>query len=263
MNNLKLRKKLTNIGLTDKQASVYTALFELGGAYPSKIAEITKINRSTVYKILLELSVKGLVNEIEKKNKLFYQVEDPGKLIKFSKEQLKITESQLEKAQSLVPELRELFSNLGDKPRVLFFEGPETMENLLNDMVNTDKKYEMVAFSNAEMFKDFMSVEYMREFVKKKEKIGITSRGIIPDTQEDKEYFADVYKNIDKKIVPVTRFVDPKNFNFQAEITMYGKNKVSIAKLSKESLIGIMIEDQTIHDMMKMIFELSWTNAKE
>ena len=263
MNNLKLHKKLTNIGLTDKQASVYSALFELGGAYPSKIAEVTKINRSTVYKILLELSVKGLVNEIEKKNKLFYQVEDPSKLIKFSKEQLKITEGQLEKAQDLVPELREMFSNLGDKPRVLFFEGPDTMYNLLNDMVNVDEKYEMVAFSNTGMFRDFMPTEFLKDFVKKKEKLGITTKAIVPDTLGSRDYSKIVFKDIDKKFWPVVKYVDPDKFMFEAEITMYGKNKVSIAKLSKENLIGIMIEDQTIHDMLKMIFEISWLSAKD
>jgi len=64
-------KKLEKSGLSDKEALVYLSLLELGGAFPSKIAEYSGLNRSTVYMVLLNLSVRGLVNEIEKKNKFF------------------------------------------------------------------------------------------------------------------------------------------------------------------------------------------------
>ena len=67
-------KKLEKTGFSDKEALVYLTLLELGGASPSKIAEYAELNRTTVYKILLNLSVRGLINEIEKRNKLFYQI---------------------------------------------------------------------------------------------------------------------------------------------------------------------------------------------
>lgn len=264
MSKEKITKKLSNIGLSDKEASVYSALLELGGAYPSKIAEITKINRSTVYKVLLSLSIKGLVNEIEKKNKIFYQIEDPNKLIRFSKEQLRISESNLNKAQDLVPELRELFSSLSNKPKVLFFEGHSTIQNLCDDMVNVEKSYEMLAFSNAELFKGSLSIENRENFVKEKEQKGIKTRAMVPDTSQNRSYNETVFKNIkNKEIWPKIRYVDAEKFMFNGEITIYGIKKVSIAKFDKDNLIGVLIEDQTIHDMMKMIFEIAWESAKE
>jgi sugar-specific transcriptional regulator TrmB len=93
------QEKNNKIGLTDKESAVYSTLLELGGAYPSKIAEKTKINRSTVYKILLDLSVKGLVSEIQKKGKLFYQIENPDKLARYLKDKVTIANDQFEKAQ--------------------------------------------------------------------------------------------------------------------------------------------------------------------
>ena len=79
--DMTLLKKLEKVGLSDKESLIYASLLELGGAYPSKIAEYTGLNRSTVYMILLQMSVKGIVNEIEKKNKQFYQIEKPSKLV--------------------------------------------------------------------------------------------------------------------------------------------------------------------------------------
>jgi sugar-specific transcriptional regulator TrmB len=263
MNDNKLHKKLSDIGLNDKEASVYSCLLELGGAYPSTIAEKTKINRSTVYKILLELSVKGLVNEIEKSKKLFYHVADPQKLIRFSKEQLRIRERQLEKASELVPELRELFAGSGGKPRVLFFEGPDTMDNLLEDMVATNMPYEMRAFSNAALFKDFTPKQSINQFIKEKERKNITTRAIVPDVPGGRTFNETVFANIGKKYWPQIRYVDAEKFMFEAEITMYAPNKVSIAKLSGSNIIGVIIEDKTIHDMLGMIFEIAWMSAKE
>ena len=51
-------------------------------------------------------------------------------------------------------------------------------------------------------------------------------------------------------------------FPFPGEIIVYGKNKVFFVKFDKLAPIAVIIEDQTIHDMMRMIFELSWNQAK-
>ena len=67
--NKDLLQKLNRSGFTDKESLVYVSLLELGGAYPSRIAQYCNLRRSTVYNILLSLSVRGIVNEIEKKNK--------------------------------------------------------------------------------------------------------------------------------------------------------------------------------------------------
>ncbi|MFH1252997.1 MAG: hypothetical protein V1664_01550, partial [Candidatus Uhrbacteria bacterium] len=71
------------------------------------------------------------------------------------------------------------------------------------------------------------------------------------------------YKNISKKVWIKFKFVAAEKFPQFCEITIYGKNKISILNFSKETPIGVIIEDQTIHDVMTMIFELSWTGAKE
>src|ERR1035437_9501454 len=111
------------IGLSQKEALVYSTLIELGGAYPSKIAEGTKLNRSTVYKILLDLSVKGLVSEIKKKNKIYYQTEKPSKLLRYAKGQVTLANDHLETVQKLIPDLEGMYSLFSNKPKISYFEG--------------------------------------------------------------------------------------------------------------------------------------------
>lgn len=259
--NVDLLKKLEKSGLSDKEALVYLSLLELGGAYPSKIAEYCGLNRSTVYMVLLNLSVRGLVNEIEKKNKLFYQIENPNRLIKYTKYKLSIIENEIEQAEKILPEIEGLFTAMGYKPKVTYFEGIEGVLRVYESHVNVSKPYEMLAWANATGLEDLLPSMFFENYRRTKEKKGITTRGIVPDTESDKTFTDRNYENFKKEIVPIMRFITKEKFPFKAEVTVYDQNKISIVNLGKEKLTGVIIEDETIHGLMKMIFELSWVGA--
>jgi sugar-specific transcriptional regulator TrmB len=258
LNNTDLPASLEKIGLSDKEARVYSSLIILGGAFPSHIAEHAKLNRTTVYKILLGLSVKGLVNEIKKKNKIFYQVERPEKLLRYAKSQVALAHDRVEKAERLIPDFEGLYANFANKPKISYFEGIDGLTDIYEDMISGQKKYEMLAFSNASEFASVLPEKFFENFRRTKERLGITTRGIIPDTDKDRGYVPHYFAGYKKDIIPEVRFVPAEEFSFKGEITVYGNNKVAIVNLNKEYLTGLIIEDETIHNMMKMIFELSW-----
>ncbi len=263
MNTDKHNIGFNQTGLSDKETAVYSALLELGGGFPSRIAEHTKIKRSTVYKVLLDLSVKGLVNEIRKRNKAYYQPERPEKLIYFAKNRIRLAEDQLKSTEKIIPKLNELFSSSDQRPKIRFFEGADAVQNICIDMISEPKKYEMLAFSNAKLFKDYLPKRDLQQFIKGKERLGVTTRGILPDTPEDRVYDKSVFSGIRKNLWPKMKFISKEEFPYEAELTIYGQNKVSIAKLTKDNVIGIIIEDTVIHGMMKMIFEIAWKQATE
>jgi sugar-specific transcriptional regulator TrmB len=257
-----LVKELHKTGLTDKEALIYVTLIELGGAYPSRISEYSGLKRATTYNILATLSVRGLINEIEKKNKLFYQIDKPTKLIKYSNTRIQLAKENLERTERILPDIESLFSMIGNKPKVLFFEGTDTVLSICNDMVSGEGNYEMMAFSNAKKFKNFLVKNELRDFIKAKERLNISTRAIAPNTNEDKSYNDDVFKGIKKELWPKLKYISEDKFPYEAEITIYGTNKVSITKLGGPNIIGVIIEDKIIHDMMRMVFELSWGNAE-
>lgn len=260
--NESLVKSLQKTGFTDKEALVYVSLLELGGAYPSRIAEYCGIKRATTYNILATLSVRGLINEIEKRNKIFYQIEKPQKVINYSNTKVELAKEGLERAEKLLPDLESLFSLLGDKPKVRFFEGVETVSLICDDMISGKGNYEMIAFSNAKKFRSFMKEGELRDFIKAKERLNITTRAIIPDTPEDRLYSPEVFRGINPALVPRVRYMPAEKFLYEAELTIYSNNKVSITKLGGQNIIGVIIEDKMIHDLMKMIFELAWNSPE-
>ncbi|MES2223681.1 MAG: helix-turn-helix domain-containing protein [Patescibacteria group bacterium] len=255
-----LLKKLQKSGLTDKESSIYVALLELGGAYPSKIAEYTGLNRSTVYMLLTQMSVKGIVNEIEKKNKQFYQLESPTKLLRYAKSKMSIIQDEIENAQRILPDLEGLFG-IGDKAKITYYEGIEGVLDIYATHINVSKPYEMLAWANVQEVEEQVPRDFFKNYIKTKKQKDISSRVIFPDTNIDKTFVERSYGDFKEELMPNARFIPADKFPYKAEITIYGEKNVSIINLGKEKLTGVIIEDPTIHGLMKMIFELSWTSS--
>lgn len=255
-------KKLEKSGLSDKESLIYMALLELGGAYPSRIAEYTGLNRSTVYMLLTQMGIKGLVNEIEKRNKLFYQVEPPSRLVRSAKMKLGLVQEEIESAQRILPDLEGLLS-MADKPRITYFEGIDGVLEIYATHINVKKPYEMLAWANVREVEELLPQDFFRNYIKTKNQKGISSRGIFPDHEMDRTFLERAYADFRQDILPNVRFIDKDKFPYKSEITVYGEKNVSIINLGKEKLTGVIIEDPTIHGLMKMIFELSWTGAEK
>lgn len=254
-----LIKKVEKAGLTPKEAKVYVSLLELGGgAYPAALSKHTKLSRSTVYMVLLHLSVKGLVNEIKKKNKQFYQITHPKKLLLFGKEKLAIAEEEIESAVSALPELQGLFNALEYKPKVTYFEGVEGIMSVYNTHVTVDTPYTMYAWANTGELESLLPNKFLLWYRKEKEKKKIKGKVVLPDSLTTKNFSKAIYRDIQKEYIPEMKYVSQDIFPFKAEITVYDKDKVSIVTLVKGKLIGVIIEDNTIYGLMRMIFNMGW-----
>ena len=261
--NISFVQKLEKIGFTDKEAIIYVSVLELGGAFPSRIALYAGINRSTTYKILLNLSIRGIINEIEKKNKIFYQIDKPEKVLRYAENKTKQFEDSVEEIKKILPEIESVYNAGQNRPKITYFSGVESILSVYDDMISYKKPHEMVAFATAGKLMDFIPEKFFADFVKEKEKIGITTRGIVPDTEKDRKYNEIVFKNIDKKYWPKIRYIDKSKFPNASEITIYGENKVSILNFDKDQMTSVIIEDSAIHKMMYSIFELAWIGAEK
>lgn len=259
----KIVEKLIKTGLSEKEARIYAVLLDIGGGYPAAISQAAQVNRSTTYAILTELSIKGLVTEIRRKKKMYYQLEKPQKLLRYTEQGIRLAEDQLEYAKNVMPDLEGLFSATGYRPRVRFFEGEDGIMQVYEDHVNGDMQYEMLGFSNVADLTTFIPHSFLRTYIRKKEEFGVTSRGIFPDTERDINYNDTFYAHVDKKIWPELRFIPAEQFPYHSEITVYRNDRVSIVNFHEKQLIGVIIEDKTTHDMMRMIFNLAWQGLSE
>lgn len=257
----RLIEKIGKLGLSDKEARVYYYLLDTGGGYPSKVALETKLNRSTVYKLLTGLSIKGLASEIQHGKKIFYQAEPLRKLERYVDYQIERAEQSKQAALDLMPELEKVFAH-AENPKVSFYKGKEQVLEAYLRHVQVDKPYKMTAFANVQDIKKFLPPKVFTFYKKEKERIGITARGITSSHPYSYQFQKDTHSGIRKNIWPDLRFIPEDIFPFPAEITMFDNNKVSIIKFEEQNPIAIIIEDKMVHDMMNMLFEVIWKGAK-
>ena len=261
MINTALFNQIKKAGLTDKSALVYTALLQTGGAYPSRIAEFTKLNRSTVYMVLTELCVKGLVNEIERSKKQFYQIEKPQKLSQLANDQVKAAMETSEYVKKIIPEIEETYLKITNRPRIRYFADTQGILSIYEEQTADQKPYEMLSITTTNAIDALLPDKFYEEFRKKKARLGITTRVLLTDSKVNQEYVKTIYANLPEKIWPVIKFVPAPIETFGSEITIYGEDKVSITNFQKQNPIGVVIEDQTLNKVMRMVFDLAWKGA--
>lgn len=263
--NISLTKKLTKSTLTEKEALVYVSVLELGGAFPSRIAKYAGLRRATTYDTLMALSIRGFVNEIKNKNKIFYQIEKPDNILKYTKSKLEKAEESVSQINEILPDIRSIYSSRLSQPKITYYSGEKGIFEIFDDMTNNQKPYEMLVFTNGKEFINVLDDNnrgFYRSYMRRKEKSGITTRTIIPDTKEDKQAKDIFYKDINKRFWPNFRYIEKGRFPSASEVTIYSTNKVAIVNFKKDHETGVIIEDQAIHDMMQTIFELSWDSKQ-
>lgn len=128
------------------------------------------------------------------------------------------------------------------------------------DHVAETKPYEMLGYSNTGELLQFLPQKFLRDYVKKKERLGVRSRGFLPDTQKDQNYIKQLYRTVKKQSQPQVKYIPVEQFPYKSEITIYANNKVSIINFSEKGMMGVIIENETIYGMMRMIFELAWND---
>src|ERR1035437_1752533 len=101
-----LEKYLQEIGLTDKESTVYLALLQVDSASVLDLAKKTKINRSTTYVVLESLKKKGLVSETSVGKKTHYQAESPERLKTYVERQKVVFEERSKRLDDIIPELK-------------------------------------------------------------------------------------------------------------------------------------------------------------
>lgn len=257
-----IQNKLLKSGLSQKEASIYSYLITYGGGYPSTIAANTKLNRTTTYSLLAKMSTQGLVSEIQKGKKKYFQIEKPERLVNAAQYKVKLAEESCRHAELMIPMLTEMLSQAGNKPKVQFYNNYESVVAAYMEHVEVKKGYSMKAFFNPKDLKNFLPSNKFKEYIKQKEKLGITVQAIASESEYVGKFNRDMFAGIKKSIWPDIRTVPGQVFPFPGEVTLYDNKKISIVKFDKVHPVALVIDDQDMYNMIQSIFNLVWNRAE-
>jgi len=247
---LKTREILKNSGFLDKEIVMYLAILELGRGTVAEISRKAGINRSTGYVILDILAGKNLVSISGKEPKQEYVALSPTNLVEYLNNQAENHKKLADEARDILPELT-LLHNVGDRPKISFYEGFAGLEYVYEDSLSS--KGDIYSTSTYEEMHEALP-KYFSTYYERRAKKKIFIHTFVADTPLARERKAnDIMEYRDTSLVPQDKFPVP------SDIEIYN-NKVMIASWKEK--LGVIIESKEIATTLRSVFKLALAEAK-
>lgn len=242
-----LDKYLQEIGLSDKEATIYLALLQVESASVLDLSKKTSIKRPTVYVILESLARKGLVSETTVGKKTQYQAEPPERLETFVERQKVVLEDRARILKDMLPQIKSIQRESGERPVVKYFEGRDgivsSMEELFSGKINTDGEPIYFIYPKG-VVADVFTPEEQKRYIKMRQDRKIWSKAI---------YTWDEGKFVDESTGDRIK-VDGKKYPIKCDISIY-KDMVRISILGKK-LSAIFVKNTDFAETMKSLFKI-------
>jgi predicted DNA-binding transcriptional regulator len=132
-------ESLKEIGLTDGQIRVYSAVLELGRPNLNAIHEKTGIERRNIYDILNKLIEKGLISYIDEKKTTKYRCTNPNKIL----EDIRLKESRLKDLEKQLPQINTILNSDITEIDAQIYRGIDAMKMMFNEMLDYKESYWM------------------------------------------------------------------------------------------------------------------------
>ena len=188
---------------------------------------------------------KGLVSYVIKSGKQYFEVAEPEKLLNILREK----ESKISK---ILPDLKNIYKSVIEKPKIEFYEGKEGLKTILDDIIRI--KEEILVYCSTKKQLQLLRF-YFPNFIRRRIKERIKTKVITEKSKEALEIHSK-----DKEELREMKFL-PKDLEFPTSTNIYG-NKVAILSLEKE-IVGVIIENENIANTQRNVFDLLWDIAKE
>lgn len=250
---MEIDTKLEHIGLTSKEIKAYLALLKLQSANPHQIAKEAKIERTTIYKILDDLTERGLISKSITGKKLSFFAESPEMLKNMLSEQQNIV-------NQVLPYLSALQGSKGSRPIIKLYENRDNIRKVLTESLNSREKVRR-DFAFVENVVDFFGLRFIHKQIEDRIKKGIHVRSLRRNPKSNKISEKDWYlKKDNKELLREVRYL-PASIEFEPLIIIYD-HVVAIMSSQKESY-ALVVESQEFSQVMKLLFDIAWNSAKK
>ena len=237
---MNIEKTLQELGLSDKESKTYLSALSLGKATISDLARKSALNRSTTYTIIDTLRDKGLLTTVIQGRKRLYVPAEPERL-------QDIIERKNELLGAILPRLKGMSNLPSQKPQVSFYEGEEGIVKAF--LFDLNAKGEILALGGENTFHEIIKrkvPDYVEQRIKRK----IFIRIIAPDTEIMHQEKANQQKSF-----AIFKLIPQEKFPLGAFIEIYND---SVAIISAEKKIALIIENRDIAETLRLFFNLTW-----
>jgi len=246
-----LKKILTNLNISDKEAGLYLANLETGPATGYQLAKQAKIKQPTVYALIDDLKRKGFITTREEKGKLMCVPIPPRQIVSSWK-------GKVDALEAFTPDLNALYEKSKEKPRVMIFEGVKGVNAVYNSImspVGTGKDEILVFASIPEILKSYhhLLAPWAKMVRDKRNRI----RDIVGGDDVSVKYAKDMLAMNNPKYE-----VRTTNTPFGATDMIIFRNKVLVISHG-QTLFATVTESEEIAKTYKVLFDALWGNTNQ
>ncbi len=243
-----LENDLKELGLSRNEIKIYLFLLQNGVSTPPEIARGTKIALTNSYHILLKLKADGLVYEQKIGKRKRYVSSDPEALMRG-------LEAKRDRMKQLLPDLRALYGNQKNKPKIRFFEGVKGVQEIFNETLEEKEKILGIA-STANLFKKIPN--FFEGYRKKLKDKNIFFQDILTSDSANE---AGAQAQSELGVFYQYKILPESYGNIVTDILIWG-NKVALLTI-EEPLYGTILEDLYLAKTFRILFNIAWNTARE
>jgi sugar-specific transcriptional regulator TrmB len=243
---MNIQKVIEQFGYSQNEAKVYLMGLSLGECTVSDISQKLKLPRTSVQAIVDKLHGDGLMSFYVKRRYKYWISEKPEKFL------INLKEKEMN-LRAAMPEINSIMhGDEGNKPIIKVYNGIEEIKLIYDDILVT--KNNILIIAPWDNWVKMFGKEFLDNFIEMRIKHYLKIDLIVPKSE-----LAVKLKEKDNEELRNTRFT-PKNIDIEDTIFIYG-NKVAIISLNKRQPTGILIEDQSTSNTMRVFFKEIWNQS--
>jgi predicted transcriptional regulator len=257
---------LKKFGLTQNETKVYLETLKKEELSPFQIARLTNIPRTSVYDILMNLSLKGLV-ELEqsdgiKKQQTLVRAKNPSVLrniLQQKRKELVETEADI---LNILPTIKEDFHKDKAGADFKFYPGLDGAKKVYFESLNFDaiQQYDNICVWDMQMPMDAFGIKEMNSDIDKGKRRGHVKE-LMPLNDWTKHVMTyQTQRNQDYLKQTEYRAIDDTSFNVFTRIQLAG-NYIWIICAHENEMWGLVAKSKMLVMTFKAIFEQNWRTA--
>ncbi len=242
---MNILENLTELGLSEQEARVYLASWELGSSDAASIAKKSGFQRTASYPILKKLVHQGFVSIFYKGTKRQYRAQQPEKLARtFS--------NRVQNFESIIPHLKSIEKQKVQTFGLQFIETKPELERFYRDVIDRYAGGEYYIIGSAPAWEG-IDPEFFIQFRKSRAKAKIRTKLLL--SAESKGMVVDNPSLLRKEKLL------PSKYNFRSTIDIYPDQILIVSP--ELSALGVVIAVPPMVDIFKSVFEILWDMLPE
>ena len=254
-----IHQTLESLGLSSKEREVYLMLLSVGTSPPSVLGRRLRLSRSTAQYTCDQLVKMGIVRMARRGNANLYSPEPPEKLLLLVQRQQLELSAKERSIHAVLEPLRRMMNPHAHQPSVRYYEGPDAIANVLQDLLEDLAEGEdIMSYSSpmtAEMDR-FGILPLASRFSAQRAKRGIFNRLIATDVPTSYRM-----REQDAKRHRETRILRGSAIEETFDIILCSSGTY-ILTVGPQGVFAAIVQNEVLAKMQCMVFEALWASLE-